>query len=121
MNTRAMHGTTAAMICVATGDHDMALLLLDEVARFGNAVPNVYSKYLTDARDRAEAERCAAATERLGDYLTAAEGTPEYAELLRLTAIVESWESLHCPMPEPTPEGLAAFYADQGITPEPAS
>ena len=44
-----------------------------------------------------------AALERIGELLDCPEDSPEQAELLALSALVEAYEAIHYPIPDPSP------------------
>lgn len=49
----------------------------------------------------------------IGELMTATEGAPELAELMRLVALVEAYEDEHFQIAEPTPADAAEFRAEQ--------
>lgn len=53
-----------------------------------------------------------AALERIGELLGCRENSPEEAELLALSDLVEAYEAIHCPIPEPTPSGVVQGRMD---------
>lgn len=53
-----------------------------------------------------------AALERIGELLGCRENTPEEAELLALSDLVEAYEAIHYPIPEPTPAGVVQGRVD---------
>jgi len=52
------------------------------------------------------------ALERIGELLGCRENTPEEAELLALSDLVEAYESIHYPIPEPTLAGVVQGRMD---------
>ncbi|MYC31499.1 MAG: transcriptional regulator [Chloroflexi bacterium] len=53
-----------------------------------------------------------AALERIGELLGCRENSPEEAELLALSDLVEAYEAIHYPIPEPTPAGVVQGRLD---------
>ena len=53
-----------------------------------------------------------AALERIGELLRCPEDSPEEAELLALSDLVEAYEAIHYPIPEPTPAGVVQGRMD---------
>ncbi len=53
-----------------------------------------------------------AALERIGQLLRCPENSPEEAELLFLSDLVEAYEAIHYPIPEPTPVGVVQGRLD---------
>lgn len=53
-----------------------------------------------------------AALERIGELLGCRENGPEEAELLALSDLVEAYEAIHYPIPEPTPAGVVQGRLD---------
>ena len=53
-----------------------------------------------------------AAQERIGELLGCRENSPEEAELLALSDLVEAYEAIHYPIPEPTPAGIVQGRMD---------
>ena len=52
------------------------------------------------------------ALERIGQLLDCRENSPEEAELLALSELVEAYEAIHYPIPEPTPAGVVQGRMD---------
>ena len=52
------------------------------------------------------------ALERIGELLGCRENSPEEAELLALSDLVEAYEAIHYPIPEPTPAGVVQGRMD---------
>ena len=52
------------------------------------------------------------ALERIGELLHCRENSPEEAELLALSDLVEAYEAIHYPIPEPTPAGVVQGRMD---------
>ena len=58
-----------------------------------------------------------AALERIGELLRCPEDSPEEEELLFLSDLVEAYEHIHYPIPEPTPAGIVQGRLDAlGLT-----
>ena len=53
-----------------------------------------------------------AALERIGELLRSPEDSPEEAELLALSALVEAYEAIHYPISDPTPAGVVQGRLD---------
>ena len=53
-----------------------------------------------------------AALERIGELLDCPEDSPEEAELLALSDLVEAYEAIHYPIPDPTPAGVVQGRLD---------
>ena len=53
-----------------------------------------------------------AALERIGELLRSPENSPEEAELLFLSDLVEAYEAIHYPIPDPTPAGVVQGRLD---------
>ena len=53
-----------------------------------------------------------AALERIGELLGCRENSPEETELLALSDLVEAYEAIHYPIPEPTPAGVVQGRMD---------
>ena len=53
-----------------------------------------------------------AALERIGELLRCPEDSPEEEELLFLSDLVEAYEHIHYPIPEPTPAGVVQGRLD---------
>lgn len=58
-----------------------------------------------------------AALERIGELLRCPEDSPEEEELLFLSDLVEAYEAIHYPIPDPTPAGVVQGRLDAlGLT-----
>ena len=52
------------------------------------------------------------ALERIGELLGSPEDSPEEEELLALSDLVEAYEAVHYPIPDPTPAGMVQGRLD---------
>ena len=52
------------------------------------------------------------ALERIGELLGCPEDSPEEEELLALSELVEAYEDIHYPIPDPTPAGMVQGRLD---------